>query len=264
MLKYVSVLVVLLFLSGAAVAQVVTDCQVEGLKGKVKTLVEDSATLEGKPGNWKELRRGRSHTISWDKQGYEVERIVGAVDRPIFKVVSSYNATQKTRTEHRYDFALPGGVKGFMLDSQGKPIKPPPSTQAPDDVVINEIPYLFDNKGNRSEYAIYERQKNSRKLVRRHVYRWDTDGKLKEEQWYDGAGKLLFKVAYKYDSQGNEIESLMIEGKNKNTSRTTYSEYQFDAQGNWISRISQEDYATAYSPSSKTTYKAYRQIIYWP
>ncbi|MBL8207688.1 MAG: hypothetical protein JNM09_25870 [Blastocatellia bacterium] len=261
MLKYVSMLVVLLFLSGAAIAQVVTDCQVERLKGKVKTIVEDSATLEGKPGHWKELRRRRVGTMSWDKQGYEVERIAGAVDQPMYKAVSSYNATQKTRTEHRYDFPIQGGVKGYILDSQGKPIKPPPPTQAPDDVVISEILYTFDDKGNRSGYAIYQRQKNSKKLVRRSALNWNTDGKLKEGQWYDGAGKLLFKFVYKYDAQGNEIEALMIVGQN--TSRTTYSEYQFDAQGNWISRISQEDSVSAYNPNSKTTYKTYRQITYW-
>jgi hypothetical protein len=266
MLKLFSVVGFYLLFSVSSLGQVMTDCQVEGLKGKVKTLQEDNAMIEGKPGEWKELRRSRVSTISWDKEGYEIERIVGTVDRPLFKVASSYNAAQKTRTQNRYDFAAPGGVKGFILDSKGNPIKPPPAspqTQASDGAVINEILYKYDNEGNRTETLIYEGQKPHGKLFRRRVFSWDTNGKIKEEQWYDKGGKPEFKFVYKYDTQGNEIESLMIQDKIKNTSRTIYSEYQFDSQGNWISRVIQEYPAISSSPQIKTVIKTYRQITYW-
>jgi hypothetical protein len=249
-------------------AQVVTDRQLEGLKGDVKTLNVDGAVLDGQPGNWKELRRGRAYTISWDKQGHEIERIISAADYPLTKIVSTYNADQKTQTEKHYDLYKSNsqGVKGFVLDPKGKPIKPPPPPPqilSNDGAVTKEITYKSDENGNRSEKLIYEGEGRGLKLTQRRVYVWDTSGKLKEEIRYDGQGNQQFKFVYKYDPQGNEAESVMIEGKNKITSRTTYSDYKFDSQGNWISRINHEDYLNSVDMRIKKTSITYRQITYW-
>jgi hypothetical protein len=256
------------FISVAAVAQVVTDCQSEGLKGNVKTLLSEGAVLEGKPGKWKELRRGRSSTTTWDKQGYETEYIMWASDRPFMKRVSSYDAKQNIRTEKRYDLYKndSNAPRGFPLDAQGNPMampRPAPAKTQEPDVVIHEILYKFDNAGNLSEQLIYEVQRSSKKFYERRVYIWDTDGKQKEEQRYDGTGKVTIKFVYKYDPQGNELESLVIKGKDKITSRTTYSDYQFDSQGNWISRINHEDYLNSIDMRIKNTTISYRQFTYW-
>lgn len=256
------------FISVASIAQVGTDRQLEGLKGNVKTLVAEGAVLEGKSGKWKELQRGRSSTISWDKQGHEIERVGWFSVRPFIKFVSSYDAKQKIRTEKRFDLLKNdlSGPRGFPSDSKGNPIKlpppPPPATQA-SDVVIHKILYKFDTVGNISENLIYETKGSSEKLIERHSYTWDTNGKLTEEQRYDDSGKLTSRYVYKYDTQGNEIENLTIKGKNKITSRTTYSEYQLDSHGNWISRINHEEYLNSSDMRIKNTTISYREFTYW-
>jgi hypothetical protein len=255
------------FISVGSTAQVVTDRQAEGLTGNVKTLVSEGAVLEGKPGKWKELRRVRDSTTVWDKEGYEIERVIGASDKPFMKLVASHDAKQKIRIEKRYDLYLNDSSRprGVVHDAQGKPMQsplPPAKTQEPS-VVIKEILYKYDDDGNLSEKLIYEMQQGKKKFYVRRVYLWDADGKPKEEQWYDESGKPTRKFVYKYDLQGNEIEHIIIEGKNKIISRTTYSEYQFDSQGNWIRRVNHEDYLNSIDMRIKNTTISYRQFTYW-
>lgn len=259
-------LLALSIFSVASIAQVGTDRQREGLKGDVKTLVTEGAVLKGKPGKWTELRRGRSSTTLWDKQGYEIEFLMWASDRPFMKRVSKYNTTRNTRFETRYDLykSDSSGVKGVPLDAKGNPmpLPPPPKTLEPD-VVISEILYKFDNAGNLTENLTYEGQGSNKKLTFREVYIWDTTGNLTEEQRFIGGEKLTSRYVRKYDTQGNEIESIIIEGKKKITSRTKYSEYQFDSQGNWISRVNHEEYLNSIDMLIKNTTMTYRQFTYW-
>ncbi|HZS49069.1 MAG TPA: RHS repeat domain-containing protein [Blastocatellia bacterium] len=97
----------------------------------------------------------------------------------------------------------------------------------------------------------------------REIFRYDSAGKLVETSSVRGKGKLLFKISYEYDSAGRLTETRSqgagnttpvrrvwgydgdnkvpmafsyINGRGQIEELTSYSEYEFNPQGDWIKR----------------------------
>jgi hypothetical protein len=271
-----SSLFLIAFIVQGVCAQVATDSQVERLQGRVKTMQVEAANLKGTPGKWQESGRGIAKTFAWDQKGFQTEQVwFGSRPNmphsdPLIKIVTTYNASRKVQTEKSYDVYKPDPANRLpsfvILDVNGKPVKPsapPPKPKAADGAVINQVVYKFDRKGNLEEKLHYDGVMSKGKLSFKHRYSWDEQGRLQEEASSDSDGKLTEKYIYKYDSQGNELEQFRYDEKGQNVSRETYSEYKFDAQGNWIQRVKQMDYVTAYGQRIKTAVITYRIITYW-
>lgn len=264
------------FILQGVFAQVATDSQIERLRGNVKTMQVETANLNGTSGKWQESGRGIAKTFAWNRKGFQTEQVwFGSRPNmihsdPLIKIVTTYNVARKVQTEKSYDVHKPDPVNRLpsivVLDANGKPVKPstPPSKpKAADGAVINQVVYKFDRKGNLEEKLHYDGVMSKGKLSFKQNYSWDKQGKLQEETFYNSAGKLSEKYIYKHDPQGNELEQLRYDAKGENVSRETYSEYKFDAQGNWIQRVKQMDYVAAYGQRIKTAVITYRIITYW-
>jgi hypothetical protein len=265
-----------LILPGVVFAQIVTDSQVERLKGRVKTLRWEESSLEGSLGKWQETNRIIVRTRTWDQSGIQIEEVLFGTSPftrksdPLIKILATYDEKQKLRTEKSYDVHKPDPANKLVfvpLDAEGKPMKtpppPPPKPKTSDGAVISQIKYNFDAKGNRFEMLNYDGMAKKGKLSFKHRYIWDKQEKLKEEFWYSSSGKLSEKYIYNYDEQGNESEQIRQNDKGQVVSREAYSEYKFDNQGNWIQRVNRMEYVAAYGQWIKTSVMTYRHITYW-
>jgi Txe/YoeB family toxin of Txe-Axe toxin-antitoxin module len=100
----------------------------------------------------------------------------------------------------------------------------------------NKFRYKYDSDGNVSEEAWYQSDDS---LWLRYVYK--IKGNQKEELVYSKDGSLDQKYVYTLDNKGNEIEALFYDTKkNKIESKETYEYLEFDAKGNWTKRITSE------------------------
>ena len=120
----------------------------------------------------------------------------------------------------------------------------------------------------------------------RETYRHDASGRLVESSLVRQNGKLIAKYVYVYDSMGRLIETRSVEangaisdrrvngyegsnkapstfsyidGRGKAIERSTYSDYEFNAQGDWIKRKME----TEETLSPKQTLIETRKIEYY-
>lgn|SRR5262245_10254978 len=97
----------------------------------------------------------------------------------------------------------------------------------------------------------------------KHVFKYDSKGRMSEESVYPSSGKLKYKLVYKYDSQNRMIEyksvdpdgsvsgkltyiynsderfpsgSISIGSDGKPYAKDTYSAYELNSRGDWIKR----------------------------
>ena len=97
----------------------------------------------------------------------------------------------------------------------------------------------------------------------KHVFKYDSKGRMNEESVYSPSGKLKYKLVYKYDSQNRLIEdksvdpdgsvsekqtfsynsderfpsgSISIGSNGKPYAKDTYSAYELNSRGDWIKR----------------------------
>src|ERR1039458_10289448 len=69
------------------------------------------------------------------------------------------------------------------------------------------------------------------KMEKYYLYKYDRDGNLVEDKWYDVSGKLEYKIVNKYDSNEKKMESFSYGEDGKLLSR--YS-YRYNDKGNIV------------------------------
>jgi hypothetical protein len=123
-------------------------------------------------------------------------------------------------------------VGGKVYD---EPIELPERITAPDPRFDFKLTYEYDDLGR----VKTEREfKNDGKLQRLYTFKYDANGKIKEETI--NYRSSITKTTYTYDKKGILIEELsesQFKGTGSgNTYKDTYSEYELDSHGNWTSR----------------------------
>jgi hypothetical protein len=123
----------------------------------------------------------------------------------------------------------------------------------------------------------------------KHVFKYDSKGRMSEESVYSPSGKLNYKLVYKYDTQNRMIEdksvdpdgsvsekltyiynsderfpsgSISIGGDGKPYSKDTYSAYEVNSRGDWIKRREIQE-NLAQPDQAKTTAIVTRTIEYY-
>lgn len=125
---------------------------------------------------------------------------------------------------------------------------------------------------------------NSKTFTRKFTYEYDADGRIKTERIYFNPDKPAIVRTFKYDPEGRRVESVedsptavikkifiydskgnLIEetqeqkGKGEfvtdSRSRTVYSDYKLDAQGNWTERRSTSFYESNGEPYISLNYQ---------
>jgi hypothetical protein len=204
----------------------------QDIKGKVKTIRLETATLTQEIGNQSEGNKGIATTTTYDAQGREDEEIrVTPTGEVIIKITTLYNGQGKKTEQIIYDAK---------------------------NTSIGRKTFVYDNSGGLTERVAY-REKGT--LQARTTFVYNDRNQIRETVTYNARGAVTERVGYGYDGQGNKNEEIsyyadgsidrrrififndqnaveMVEynAKGEWLKKEKY-EYEFDAQGNWTKRI---------------------------
>ncbi|MEZ5425145.1 MAG: hypothetical protein R2747_02665 [Pyrinomonadaceae bacterium] len=185
-----------------------TDREFEGFKGDVKTVSIETRPMSGSG----VTERNKKRTV-WEKWTYNFAGM---------KMEES-NPQGKSKT----NFTYIDDYKSAEMTVEGKA-----------ETVSNKYVYEYDSQGRVKTEKNYF-NKNRPPIVK--TVKYDSNGRIIEKTV--NGPTALTKYSYKYDAKGNLIEELQEQkGKGEfgtdSKSRTVYSDYKLDAQGNWTERKS--------------------------
>lgn len=226
-----------------------TDAEDDGLKGKVKSVIEETQGLSGQMAN---KTRRRSSENYYDEQGNQIKRVLYSSEGQPFDI-TVYGYIDNKRVSNtgfiRYESDPPPML---VAGSGGKPKKFDSRYQT-------RYEYKYDAKGNLIEMLMYH---NDDSLYLRYVYEYS--GNTIKGKVYSEDGSLNSQDISILDAKGNITESTYYDAPLKGwDEKLTYKYEEFDAQGNWIKRI--ETLTRVFGGRSKVEWSAveYRTITYY-
>jgi len=197
-MKKTFLIITILVLLGHTYAQSkMTDREFAGLKGQVKSVLNESSTFE--------IVDGKIEADPRQKVSEDVYDAAGNITRKIYDegvLGDGFSIVSGVKTQ-----------KSLYGATNNKPIK---------------YKYVYDQQGK----TIEERKYNSGGvLFFKSVYKYNEKGQINRETWY-AKDKLTSDNLYTYDAQGNltEIKYQILKTTHQ------FKDYKFDAQGNWIER----------------------------
>lgn len=207
--------------------QKMSERELDGFKGKVKSVTTVRQVIESKNYRDNTLKTLRDRVEYYDEDGFPTKTIDYEHNyKDVYAIIdgdltSKYSQLDKTQVRRLT-------IVGSETETK-KEVKPE------DECFDIKFKYEFDGKGRIVERKTYG---NNGDLYRKIVYKYDKKGVLAEELRYDDGTRLNEQYFYKYDSDGNLIEAKQILHRpNKNNiSFLKYSDYKLDSQGNWIER----------------------------
>ena len=205
------------------------DLTEENLKGKVKSITENTYEAVDKFGQIEKgdvlYDRDFSFTI-YDKNGNKIEYI-------------SYDSDGRLDSKYTYKYDENGNmIEDNSYDSDG---------------LYYKYTYKYDEKGNEIECISYD---SDSRLNFKATYKYNEKGNIIEKNYYDSDGRLNFKATYKYDKKGNNIE-YNICYSDGSLDKTTYKyKYEYDKNNNWTQQVTYEN--------NKPTQITERIIEYYP
>lgn len=202
----------------------------------MKLLVVETTTLRQEGGRDVEGPRVTVSRVTFDATGNMLNSESYAEDgRPMEKAAYRYVGGIKVAEGEiivptiTIDPALLPSKPGYAL-----PV-PPPNAMMP---MSQKFRYKYDARGNVSERVIEERGE----VTQRIVYTLKAD--RKETRWFDSGGQSIGRQVERLDARGNPVENteynLVDEKTEAVVFKTSYTAYEFDAQGNWVKRLKTE------------------------
>lgn len=225
-----------------------SDAQDDRLKGKVKSVIEETQGLSGQMAN--KTRRPLSETY-FDEQGNRVKSIhYNSAAQP--SDITVYGFIDGKRVSKSGFIVYESTILGMGVPRASGPKKPDPRYNI-------SFVYKYDDKGNLIEVLLYN---NDDSLRSRHVYEYN--GNKIERRFYTEKGTLNFRYVTVLDDKGNEIESTYFDSPMKGwESKSSYKYEEFDKNGNWTKQV------TTYTRTSNGISKVdsvsvtYRTIAYY-
>ena len=220
--------ILLLFSSGFAQIQK-TDRETDGLKGSVKSVRTEIADLKKTRGKLVESKRRHKEAITYDSNGNRLTwKTYDYLSGALFDSVT-YSRVNGDKVSIYEEVNNPNKITQVVSVPNDKP------TKSSDPYLSYKFKYKYDSDGNVSEEAWYQ----NGSLWLRYVYNFK--GNQKVELVYSADGSLNQKYVYTLDDKGNEIEMLAYDTEtNKLEGKETYKYLEFDAKGNWTKRITSE------------------------
>lgn len=206
---------ILLCLALSATAQVKTDWERDGLKGRVRTLSTNIADVKKEGGRQVEKRRGSQLLVTYSADG----RKVGIEARRGDEVNAKSTLTRDA-----------GGRMAELFTCL-------PDTNEP----FSKVVYSYDSDGNLVESASYVSDAfrgglvlgTPETLVMKIVYSHDGSGRVAGQTVYAVGEKVISRSVYSHDAKGDLVGSTEYDSEGRSQVEVTYS-YEFDAAGNWI------------------------------
>ena len=226
-----------------------TDVADEGLRGRVKTVFQESQDLSG---TWSVQTRKPDSMVYYNPLGNMTK-------------LESYDYKGNLRDITVFGFL--DGARVSSLKSVPQEYNPPPMVMQvepgeakpkSDSRYSYKFTYQYDDKKRLTEKTWIM---NNGQLWLRYVYKYS--GKEREDLVYSANGSLNQRSLWVLDEQGNEVERTIFEPRDGSVrSKLSYA-YEFDPQGNWIKRTTSKwvtrDGRSGYEPQSVN----YRTIVYY-
>ncbi len=191
------------------------DLTEENLKGKVKSITENTYEAVDKFG---QIEKGDvlvdssavytddGHFKIYNEKGNKIEE-------------NYYNSNGSLIYKNTYKYDEKGNkIEENYYNSNGR--------------LYSKTTYKYDEKGNMIEDNFYDSDDGS--LIYKNTYKYDEKGNKIEEYHYDEDGKFNYKYTYKYDEKGNNIEKNNYDSNGRLDSKYTY---EYDKNNNWTQRI---------------------------
>jgi hypothetical protein len=250
-MKTIILTIIILFLFAPALSQnKMTDAELDGFRGKVKTVIKEDSELVQKNGKLVEMLHQMNSKESYDNNGNVTERLHYDGNSRETYIFIDGDRTIKSSQIKKEKF---NGIRSAVPEMD----KSKPRDKRYD----LKLKYDYDSQGRVKEEKKFS---NNGQLFISIIYKYDENGRLKQEDNYS-YGKLNDITIYKYDEKGNVIERKFtltaIKGED-DTRIYNFSDYKLDATGNWTKRIE----TSSEKFNGKSTLKKivhYQKIIYY-
>ncbi len=243
-------------------AKAKTDLEELGLKGNIKSLLENTYEYTG---SFESPIRGnglpQEVAIHFNKEGNIIIRNNKSSINLKFLTTYTYDDKARKKSEVSQTFFQQGNPhitkSTYHYDQKGNLIEIKTFNEVND--LIYKSVMKFDNNGNKIEeseiYAdgtinrnekfkydsknilIESQQVYKGRMENKSEYIYDNNNRLTDDTWYDPNGVLAGKITIGYDNSGNQIEYSQLEKDGSYLLNYLYK-YKFDNMGNWIERIS--------------------------
>ena len=226
-----------------------SDATDNGLGGSVKTVFQEDEDLSGK---WSVQGRKPVATEYYDKRGNLTKREFYDYKGNLFEVMV-FGYLDGARVSRRKSIEREYNPPPVMMAA------PPGGTRPKSDPRFsNKFTFQYDDKNRLTEKAWFL---SNGELTIRYVYKYS--GNQREEFVYTSDGSLNQHYLATLDNKGNEIEQTTFEARDGSIRSKHKYTYEFDAQGNWIKRITSkwasDNGKSQYAPE----YVDYRTIKYY-
>lgn len=220
-----------------------SDREFHGLKGTVKLLVVETATLRHEGGRdvegpgvtvWRvtfDATGNMLNSESYDDDGSPMEKAS-------YRYVDGIKVAEGQIVAPTITIAAPllsSKPGDEQLAKLAKLPTTPPNAMMP---MSQKFRYKYDARGNVRERVIEERGEATQRIV------YTLKANRKETRWYDGGGQSIGRQVERLDARGNPVETTeygFVDEKTEGVMlKTSYTAYEFDAQGNWVKRLKTE------------------------
>ena len=232
-----------------------TDAQDENLKGNVKSVIEHNAdNRDARPA------RKLYKEDHYNETGNRVTTVDYHEGYP--SAVTVFGYVDGMRVSRSGDIAYAKGEKpapkymmftGRVEDNLKNPDSPKDTRYS-----IRHA-YKYDSRGRLIEEQTFA---NNSELVSRTTYTFERDDR-REERNYGRDGSEWSRTLEILDPSGNVVERRMYDDKDK-VSDIEVNTYEFDSQGNWIVQKTVEKRIVRGRPVLKPLWTSYRTITYYP
>jgi hypothetical protein len=252
-LNNIAAILILIFLSGVPILaqKPKSDREDEGLKGKVKNVITETADLSNASGKFVEGRREPSLNETYDADGSLIEQI-------FYDYMGNLSETRK--------YGYIDGQRTSKHERVRREYDPPPAALPSRATAKKWDPrydwmykYKYDANGNRIEKTIYQ---GDGSLWIRDVTKFGINDNKIEWARYSANGSLNFSSKSKYDEKGSESEQTYFNADGSVSSKYSYM-YEFDQEGNWIKRVGSKWITKEGREFFEAQSVTYRKIAYY-
>ncbi len=235
-----------------------TDREMEGLKGSVKTVFEEDMVTKSSGSNDQINKRVKWEEQYFDKDGNLTLKLFppGNV-KYIYSIIDGFKTFKSVPIKEEKNPT----AKMMMRDiGKEKPLEENEKIVPPDDRFSFKYVYEYDANGKITKEKSYL---NNGKLWKIKTKKYDGKGQKIEETVEDTVA--ITKYTHKYDDKGNLIETVEERDVRNGVDRigkTVYSDYKVDVQGNWLERQRTETSEMRGEVYSMTMI-SYRKISYF-
>jgi hypothetical protein len=244
--QFFRAVVALGFLAGVPVAGQTkrSDVEHDGFKGRVRTVLVESAKLSNKNGKLTEGRRKFHSKWSYDSRGVLVEEEIKG-SRRLYRYDTDGNRYEKRSSSW---MAGPPSTEDFRNQQD----------RAADGSWLFKWVCKHDSDGNRIEETIYS---GAREPHSRFSYRYDDKGRRAEVS-HEAQGSTTKRFTYAYNEAGQIRERLEFSGSDTVAGRRQ-QDFEFDSSGNWVKSTTFASRKKAGKKQFEPVEVSYRTITYY-